>query len=83
MATNYKLTYQPEFLSDWNKKHNYSFPLPVDAKSHKKKKRKKKKEKWPGKHSRWWPSVLSNIFDQLNLWFVFCGTHMYWLNISV
>ena len=22
---------QPEFLSDWNKKHNFSFPLPIDA----------------------------------------------------
>ena len=20
-----------EFLSDWNKKHNFSFPLPIDA----------------------------------------------------
>ena len=28
---NYKLPYQPEFLSDWNKKHNYSFPPSIDA----------------------------------------------------
>ena len=27
----YKLPYQPEFLSDSNKKQYYSFPLPIDA----------------------------------------------------
>ena len=28
---NYNLPYQPEFLSDCNKKQYYSFPLPIDA----------------------------------------------------
>ena len=28
---NYKLPQQPEFLSDWDKKHYYLFPLPIGA----------------------------------------------------
>ena len=28
---NYKLPQQPEFLSDWDKKQYYLFPLPIDA----------------------------------------------------